>query len=135
MDTVLNQKSDIRNQNDKSKFKKEFNQRLIKLSVDTIKYCEEAKSQHIYRTILEQLVRSITSIGANTIEAKASSSRKEYIKFFEIALKSANESLYWLLLLNELSDNLRNKTTVIYKETSEISRILAASILTLKNKN
>ncbi|HRZ29331.1 MAG TPA: four helix bundle protein [Candidatus Paceibacterota bacterium] len=40
------------------------------------------------------MLRSATSIGANIIEARASSSKKDFIKFYEIALKSANETIY-----------------------------------------
>jgi four helix bundle protein len=46
------------------------------------------------RVIGNQLLRSGTSIGANLIEAKSSSSKRDFIKYYDIALKSANESKY-----------------------------------------
>ena len=42
----------------------------------------------------DQLLRSATSIGANVVEAKSASSKRDFIKFYEIALKSANETKY-----------------------------------------
>jgi len=42
----------------------------------------------------DQLLRSATSIGANVMEAKSASSKRDFIKFYEIALKSANEIKY-----------------------------------------
>jgi len=44
--------------------------------------------------ISKQLLRSATSIGTNIIEAQASSSKKDFTKFFNYSLVSANESLY-----------------------------------------
>jgi four helix bundle protein len=46
-------------------------------------------------------MRSAMSIGANLIKARALSSRLEFKKFYEIALKSANETKYWLGLLRD----------------------------------
>jgi len=81
-------------QNDKEKFKKEFISRLIRFSIRTIKYAERLRKDRNLWSITDQLIRCVTSIGANVVEAKSSSSKKDYIKFFEIALKSANETIY-----------------------------------------
>lgn len=85
--------------------------------------------------IADQLIRSITSIGANLIEAKASSSRLEFKKFHEIALKSANESIYWLELLRE--SGLANTLDInkILTELNEITKMLASGVIKLKNNN
>lgn len=119
-------------QNDKEKFKKEFIQRLIKFSLAVIYHCQELKDRK-YWAIIDQLIRSATSIGANIVEAKSSSSRRDYIKYFEIALKSANETKYWLILLREISQD-KEKVNCLLSEVTEIANIIAASILTLKNK-
>ncbi|KKQ93535.1 MAG: hypothetical protein UT66_C0010G0024 [candidate division CPR2 bacterium GW2011_GWC1_39_9] len=119
-------------QNDKEKFKKEFIQRLIKFSLENIRYCSEFRKDPNNWAICDQLIRSSTSIGANVVEAKSSSSKRDYIKFFEIALKSANETIYWLLLVKSLSDAA--EVDSLLKEAKEIAKILASSVLTLKGK-
>ncbi|GAB4219963.1 MAG: four helix bundle protein [Candidatus Microgenomates bacterium] len=123
-------------QNDKEKFKKEFIKRLINLSIKTIKFAEEIKKEVVFYSILDQLIKAITSIGANVVEAKSSSSTKDYIRFFEISLKSANESKYWLIIINNLLKNQDNKNELkeILNEVNEVSNILASSLLTLKGK-
>jgi len=68
------------------------------------------------------------------IEAKSSSSKRDYLRFFEIALKSANETKYWLILVKESQPEFRLETEQLLKEVDEISRIIGASILTLKGK-
>ena len=122
-------------QNDKEKFKKEFIHRLIKFSINIIKFADELKISRVSFSIIDQLIRCSTSIGANVVEAKSSHSKKDYIKFFEIALKSANETKYWLLLIKESHKKIKERADILLKETIEIANILASSILTLKGKN
>ena len=128
------QNAKIKMQNDKEKFKKEFIQRLIRLSIKAVKFAEKLREEKISYCIIEQFIDAITSIGANTMEAKSSHSVKDYIKFFEIALKSANETKYWLLVIKEITKSNKNETEEILKETIEVANIIAKSVMTLKNK-
>ncbi|PJC02288.1 MAG: hypothetical protein CO073_00265 [Candidatus Komeilibacteria bacterium CG_4_9_14_0_8_um_filter_36_9] len=73
------------------------------------------------------------SIGANIIEAKSSSSRKEFCRYYQIALRSANESKYWLCLLRD-GFNVTKDVNSLLNEIIEISKILATSILTIRRK-
>jgi len=84
--------------------------------------------------IAKQLIRSSTSIGANIIEAKGASSKKDFANFFSYALKSANESLYWLGLLRDAKKLNSPSLDYLLKETKELANILGSSILTLKGK-
>lgn len=61
-------------------------------SIKVIKFLATLPDNKIYQIITAQLLRAVTSIGANIVEAKSSSSKRDFIKFYEIALKSANES-------------------------------------------
>jgi len=72
-------------------------------------------------------------MGANVVEAKSAHSKKDYVKFFEIALKSANETKYWLLVIKETTNNKKENEDIL-RETIEIANILASSVLTLKGK-
>lgn len=121
-------------QNDKEKFKKEFIQRLIRLSIKAIKFAEKLRKEKLSYCMTEQFIDAITSIGSNTVEAKSSHSKKDYIKFFEIALKSANETKYWLLVIGEITKDNKQEAQELLKETIEVANILAKSIITLKNK-
>ncbi|MDD5513466.1 MAG: four helix bundle protein [Candidatus Omnitrophica bacterium] len=81
-----------------------------------------------------QLLRAATSIGANIVEAQACSSRKDFTNYFNHALKSANESKYWLELLRDSKKSNAENIEPLIKESEEIAKILAASIITLKNQ-
>ena len=61
-------------------------------SKDIILFVKESRYDRIYSSLFDQLIRSATSIGANVVEGKAGSSKKDWKKFYVIALKSANEN-------------------------------------------
>ena len=70
--------------------------RCYSFSLRVLKFISANEVERKFNPIIDQLIRSSTSIGANIIEAKSSSSRREFIKYYEIALKSANETKYWI---------------------------------------
>jgi four helix bundle protein len=120
--------------NSKEEFKKEFIARLIRYSVKLIKFCDKLREEGMSFCLIDQLIDAGTSMGSNVVEAKSAHSVKDYIKFFEIALKSANETKYWLLVVREITKMNRQEAEQLLKETIEIANILASSILTLKGK-
>lgn len=104
--------------------------------MNIIDLLELLPKNYIFETIGKQLLRSATSIGANVIEAQAGRTRKDFTNFYQIALKSANEPKYWLSILKEKNKdkNVFNKIEILLKEAIEISNMLGASLITLKNK-
>lgn len=122
-------------QNLNSKFKSDIRQRCFKFSLDIIKFVDSLPNKRSSWIIADQLIRAATSIGANLIEARASSSRLEFKKFYEIALKSANETIYWLELLRDSKLGNENKINILLKEANEIANMLGAGVIKLKNKS
>ncbi|MBN1169337.1 four helix bundle protein [Candidatus Woesebacteria bacterium] len=108
--------------------------RTYEFSKDIIKFVSRFPNTRVYWVISDQLLRSATSIGANIIEAQASSSKREFIKFFQISLKSANETEYWLSLLKDATKVDIKEVNKLIKEVKEISKMLGASLLTMKGK-
>jgi four helix bundle protein len=89
---MINQKSNLKNQNHTSKNKDDFRERCYDYSIKTIRLINTLPDKRTFWSVSDQLLRSATSIGANIVEAKSASSKRDYIKYFEIALKSANET-------------------------------------------
>ncbi|HLA26160.1 MAG TPA: four helix bundle protein [Patescibacteria group bacterium] len=108
--------------------------RTYRFSIKMIRFLETLPEKRVYWVISDQLLRSATSIGANIIEAKSASSRRDFIKFYEISLKSANETVYWLGLLKDATKADTRLVNELLNESDEISRMLGASLLTLKKK-
>lgn len=123
-------------QNNNLKSKTELKSRAYFYALDVIKFIDVLDKRDFSIQILsKQLLRSATSIGANIIEAQAGSSKKDFTNFFSYALKSANESKFWLGLLRDSKKSDKILTEKLLQETAELANILAASILTLKGKN
>lgn len=114
--------------------KGELKYKAYRFSIKIVKFVSTLPNQKIYWVIVDQLTRSATSVGANIIEAQAASSKRDFIRFFEIALKSANETKYWLGILRDATDADKDQANSFLKEVTELSNILGASLLTLKNK-
>src|SRR3989344_3405846 len=121
-------------QNYNSKFKSDLRDRCFKFSLDIIALADTLPNKRSAWIITDQLIRSATSVGANLVEARASSSRLEYKKFYEIALKSSNETKYWLGLLRDAHLADEKVINKLLEEITEISNMLAAGAIKLKQK-
>ncbi len=88
-------------QNHKLKFKSDLKNRCYNFSLKLIAFIDTLPNKRSCWIIADQLLRSGMSIGANLVEAHSSSSKLEFKKYHEIALKSGNEAKYWLGLLRD----------------------------------
>ncbi len=112
--------------------KSKINQiRTYNFAISTVKFIRTLPSTSSYWNIADQLGRSSSSISANIFEAKAAHSRRDFLKFYEIALKSAHETKHWFNLLKESSD-IKNDELLV--EIDEIIKMLSSSVLSLKRK-
>jgi four helix bundle protein len=116
------------------KFKIKLKDRAYQYSIKIIEFLDALPKDASSQVIAKQLLRSATSIGANIVEAQASSSKKDFTNFFSHSLKSANESLYWLELLRDAKKINNSQLAYLLNETKELANILGSSILTLKGK-
>jgi len=102
--------------------------RIVKL----YKYLYENKRETV---LSKQLLRSGTSIGANTRESKNAQSRNDFLNKLNIALKEADETEYWLELLYQTEYLDEKEYQSIQKDTSELIKILTSIIKKLKEDN
>jgi len=80
-----------------------------------------------------QLIRSSGSIGANYIEAQEALSKKDFGMRAKICRKEAKESNYWLGLLDEVPDSLRQQHTALLQESLELTKIFSAIVQKTRN--
>lgn len=122
-------------QNGNSKAKTDLKKRAYIYALRIIRFIDNVEKKDFgTEAIVKQLLRSATSIGANIIEAQAGATKKDFTNFFNYALKSANESKFWLGLLRDSKKADEVKTGELLQETIELSNILGSSILTLRGK-
>ena len=110
---------------------------LIDLSkqfaVDIVKLCTDIKENRKSNVLLNQLLRSGTSVGTNIHEANYASSKADFINKFQIALKECYETDYWLGLFKETNMITQSEYDAMYSQCSKIRKLLIASITTAKN--
>ena len=96
--------------------------------------CRNMKAEHKETVLINQLLRSGTSIGANIHEAQYAQGTKDFISILEIAQKECYETEYWLELLFE-TDCIEECTyKSIQNDCGAIRRMLIASLNTIKSK-
>jgi four helix bundle protein len=115
-------------------FKIEFKRRLYHFVLEIVGLIDALQNDNVSRRLSDQLLRSSTSIIANFVEGQAGSSRKDFVKYMEISLKSANESKLWLSLLKDTNRASGERVDASLNELSEIANIFGSIVLTAKGK-
>ena len=106
--------------------------RCFRFAKDLVKFVSECKYDRIHFSLFDQLLRSATSIGANIVEGSSGSTKKDFINYLNVALKSANESKYWMCLIRDVLEVDKNKINILLQECNEISKIIASIIVNSK---
>ena len=84
--------------------------------------------------MVDQIMRSGTSIGANVEEAKAGSSKRDFVRYLEIALREARETVYWLRICIALKLHSGDELESLRNEGEQIGRILGAIVANSKRR-
>ena len=101
------------------------------LALEVIKVCKELRISKCESALINQFLRSGTSVGANVREAQYAHGTADFIAKLQIALKECSETEYWIELLIEsgyYSDNGVSDKCV------EVKKILISSVNTAKSK-
>ena len=96
--------------------------------------CREMKANHKESVLINQFLRSATSIGANLHEAQYAQGTKDFISKLEIAQKECYETEYWLELLYETNCMTEENYHVLQNDCGAIRRMLISSLKTIKSK-
>lgn len=101
-------------------------------ALEVIRACKVLREAKCEGALINQFLRSGTSIGANIREAFYAHGKADFIAKLQIALKECSETEYWIELILE-SGYYHDKT--LLDKCTEIKRILIASLNTAKEKN
>ena len=104
----------------------------IEFAVKVIKLCDSIKGHH---SLVNQLERSSTSIGANIHEANYAHGKADFIAKLQISLKECYETEYWLELFVKSEVIDRESARDLYNQCGTIRRMLIASINTAKGSS
>ena len=112
-----------------------FHDRCLLLGVGVFKALVSVRRTHASRDILDQLIRSGASIGANANEARGAESRADFAHKLGIALKEARETVYWLAFVELAGISSDPALPKLRSECDELIAILVKSITTAKRNS
>ena len=98
-----------------------------------IKFCKTLQFDNISRPIINQIIRSGTSIGANYMEANGACSGKDFQNKIFICKKESQETKHWLRMLNVCAPDKVDELRVLWREAQELTLIFQKITSSLKN--
>jgi len=126
---MTNSNQQITNNKQVPNYKSDLEERTLEFSKKVICFCKKLPNSKINFNLIDQVVRSSTSIGANYREANDSLGKKDFVNRLRIARKEAKETSYWLELI-KYSDGDKDVDWLI-QETKELRNILSSIITKL----
>lgn len=108
----------------------DLEERCAVFAEGVIKMCKKIKVTALNRRIIDQLIGSSGSIGANYCEASEAESKKDFRHKMSISKKEIKETKHWLRLLSNANPELRKETRSLWKEAHELLLIFSKSINT-----
>ena len=109
-------------------------ERTSKFGEEIIIFCKNIKQDNINKSIINQLIRSGTSIGANYCEANNASSKKDFRNKIFICKKEAQETRYWLQMISKSNSEQVEKARGLWKECQELTMIFQKIVNSLNNR-
>ena len=117
-----------------SEFLNKYNleERTAKFGEGVLVFVKEIPQTNINRPLIEQLVRSATSVGANYMEANGASSKKDFRNKIYICKKESQETKHWLRMLLVTSPECQGEISKLWNECQELTLIFGKIVSSLK---
>lgn len=102
--------------------------RTLTFAKDIIHLCQSLPSNIVNSKLIDQLIRSAGSVGANYREANDALGKKDFLNRLRISRKESKETIFWLELILESNPNTEKTTRSLIDECTQIRNILSAII-------
>ena len=116
---------------DKNEKTYDLEERTLRFSKNIVHFCRSIKQNSVTNPLIIQLVRSGTSIGANYMEANGASSSKDFKNKIHICKKEAQETKYWLKILESSIPEREEDIKKLWNEVNELSMIFGKIVGTM----
>lgn len=114
--------------------KYDLEERTAQFSEAVINFIKSIKQNAYNTSIINQLIRSATSVGANYYEAIGASSIKDFRNKIYICRKEIQETKYWLRIVSQLDESCKEKARLLWKEAQELTLIFSKITSQLNKK-
>lgn len=112
--------------------KYDLEERTAKFGGNIITFCNSVRQDVVRKPLINQLVRSGTSIGANYMEANAASSKKDFKNKIFICKKEAQETKHWLRMIAQCEPERKDEIRRLWSEVQEFTLIFGKIISSMK---
>jgi len=109
--------------------KYDLEERTAQFGEDVITFCKSLKESAINRSLLSQIIRSATSVGANYMEADVAESKKDFQHKIGICKKESKETIHWIRMIVSANPETIEKCKILQKEAHELLLIFSAIII------
>ncbi len=113
--------------------KYDLEERTAKFGESIIIFCKSLKEDSITRPLINQLVRSGTSVGANYMEANGASSKNDFKNKIYICKKESQETKHWLRMLSVCLPERKEELRILWQEAQELTMIFQKITSSMKN--
>lgn len=117
--------NEIQSKNDK---KYDLEERTAKFGEAIIDFMKSLERNSINNSLINQLIRSATSIGANYMEADGAESKKDFKHKIAICKKEAKETKHWLRMISRANIDSKETCQSLWREVQELTLIFSAII-------
>lgn len=111
---------------------KDIRERSFEFAVRVLKMTRYLDPNPINKTLINQIIRSATSIGANIEEAQGGHTKSDFVHSMNISKKETRETIYWLKMIKEMNPEISKRLNLLLAENEEIVKILTSIV---KNSN
>jgi four helix bundle protein len=122
------------NESNNNQFNEQLRERTMKIAVDVRNLLCAVKISAIDRPIVNQLIRSSSSVAANYRAATCARSNAEFLSKISIVLEESDESKFWLEYLLRINVLRESDTAGLQKEMDELVRIFSSIRKKMKEK-
>jgi len=112
----------------------DLEERTAKFGEGVIDLVRSIKINTINDSVIKQIIRSATSVGANYCEANNASSKSDFRNKIYICKKETNETKYWLRMLSKTNSELKNQTRKLWQEAQELNLIFQKIVNSINKK-
>ncbi|MBI5620180.1 four helix bundle protein [Candidatus Gottesmanbacteria bacterium] len=112
--------------------KHDIHERIYQFILKVFRFISKLPKTFTSQQIIGQLIRSVTSMGANDQEANGTFTKADFIHCYTTVRKEGNESLFWIRLLGDCNPVHFDEAKDLLKEGDEIVRIVTAIIINTK---
>jgi len=121
--------NEIKSSNDKVY---DLEERTALYGEEIIKFARSIEKDVVNRSLISQVVRSATSIGANYVEADGAESKKDFRHKIALCKKESKETKHWLRMISKANPSMSKECRGLWQEAQELTLIFSSILLSKK---